>query len=166
MKAEHPITIDRVRSKAVAGGDWHNIDSLGKGRVQVLPAGGNVMTQAVAVMTELQRLFAQAPDRDWAGTAVIAREWKYLEPVRSYCELKHIPVQMADEEAPHFWRLRETQALVKMAARRRCWWTLAASRWLARQRAGPWWSLLRRRSEYALQTGGAELPISHFIVAR
>ena len=166
MKADHPITIDRVRSKAVAGGDWHNIDPLGKGRVQVLPAGGDSMTQAVAVMTELQRLFAQAPDRDWAGTAVIAREWKYLEPVRSYCELKHIPVQMADEEAPNFWRLRETQALVEWlrAQKTKLGDTGVIGRWLARQSAGPWWSLLREAvTEYALETGGAELPIGHFI---
>ena len=104
------------------------------------------MTQAVAVMTELQRLFAQAPDRDWAGTAVIAREWKYLEPVRSYCELNHIPVQMADEEAPHFWRLRETQALVGWlrADRMKLVDTGAIGHWLARQSAGPWCSLLRQ----------------------
>jgi ATP-dependent DNA helicase RecQ len=166
MKADHPITIDRARSKAAAGGDWQNIDSVGKGRVQILPAGGDSMTQAVAVMTELQRLFAQAPDRDWGGTAVIAREWKYLEPVRSYCELNHIPVQMADEEAPHFWRLRETQTLVEWlrAQKIRLVDTGAIGRWLDRQSAGPWWSLLREAvTEYGLETGGAELPVGHFI---
>ncbi len=170
MKAEHPITIDRARSKAAAGGDWQNTDSVGKGRVQVLPAGGGARTQAVAVMTELQRLLsqAQAPHRDcdWTGAAVIAREWKYLEPVRSYCELKHIPVQMADEEAPHFWRLRETQSLVEWLRARamKLVDTGAIVLWLDRQSAGPWWSLLREAvTEYKVETGGAELPIGHFI---
>lgn len=166
MKAGHPITMDRARSKAAAGGDWQNIDSVGKGRVQVLPAGGDSMTQAVAVMTELQRLFAQAPVRDWAGTAVIAREWKYLEPVRSYCELNQIPVQMADEEAPNFWRLRETQALVVWlrADKMKLVDTGAIGHWLDQQSIGPWWSLLRVAvAEYGLETGGAELPVGHFI---
>jgi len=97
---------------------------------------------------------------------VIAREWKYLEPVRSYCELNHIPVQMADEEAPHVWRLRETQALVEWlrAQKMKLVDTGAIGRWLDRQSAGPWWSLLREAViEYEIDTGGAELPIGHFI---
>jgi len=166
MKADHPITVDRARSKAAAGGDWQNIDLVGKGRVQILPVGSNSMTQAVAVITELQRLFAQAPERDWAGTAVIAREWKYLEPVRCYCELNHIPVQMADEEAPHFWRLRETQTLVEWlrAQKVKLVDTGAIERWLDQQSDNPWWLLLREAvAEYGLETGGAELPIGHFI---
>ncbi len=69
--------------------------------------------QAVAVMTELQRLAALDAEWDWCRAAVIARDWKYLEPVRSYCELNGIPVQMADEAPPHFWKLRETQQLVE-----------------------------------------------------
>ena len=45
---------------------------------------------------------------------MIAREWKYLEPVRTFCQLNHIPVQMADQETvPYLWRLRETRALVR-----------------------------------------------------
>ncbi len=40
------------------------------------------MTQAVAVMTELQRLSSLGPTWEWTGSAVIAREWKYLEPVQ------------------------------------------------------------------------------------
>ena len=165
MKAEHPISIDRARTKVPAGGDWQNIDPVGKGRVQILRAGGDTMTQAVAVMTELQRLCTLSSDWDWAGTAVIAREWKYLEPMRSFCELNNIPVQMADEEAPHFWRLRETQAMVEWLRAQKIGLmdTTAIGRWLDRQGKGPWWALLRESAEeYALETGGAELPIGHF----
>ncbi len=165
MKAEHPISIDRARTKVPAGGDWQNLDPVGKGRVQVLLAGGDAMTQAVAVMTELQRLSTLAPDWDWAGTAVIAREWKYLEPMRSFCELNSIPVQMADEEAPHFWRLRETQAMVEWlrAQEIRLVDAAAIGHWLDRQDKGPWCALLRESvEEYALETGGSELPIGHF----
>ena len=112
MKAGYPITINRARKKSLDGGDWQGIDPISQGRVQVLPAGGDAMTQAVAVMTEFQRLSNLVPDWDWANCAVIAREWKFLEPVRSFCELNGIPVQMAIEVTAFFWRLSETQALV------------------------------------------------------
>ena len=29
---------------------------------------------------------------------MVAREWSYLDPVRSLCELEGIPVQMANED--------------------------------------------------------------------
>jgi ATP-dependent DNA helicase RecQ len=123
------------------------------------------MTQAVAVIAELQRLSTLAAHWNWSSNAVIAREWKYLEPVRSYCELNHIPVQMADEEAPHFWRLRETQAVVEWVRAREITLvdTGAIGRWLDQQPNGPWWALLREAVEqYTMETGGAELPADHF----
>jgi ATP-dependent DNA helicase RecQ len=133
--------------------------------VQVLPVAGDSMIQALAVIAELRRLSALAPNWDWARSAVIAREWKFLDPLRSYCEMSGIPVQMADEEAPHFWRLRETQALVDWlrATQIKLVHAAALVHWLDGQAAGPWWTVLREAvDEYALETGGAELPIGHF----
>ena len=43
---------------------------------------------------------------------MIAREWSYLDPVRSLCELEDIPAQLANEEFTGVWHLRETRALV------------------------------------------------------
>ena len=166
MKAGHSITIDRARAKAPAGGDWQSLDPVGQGRGQVLPAGRDAMTQAVAVMAELQRLCSLDPNWDWARTAAIAREWKFIEPLRSFCELNGIPVQMADEDAPNFWRLRETQALVDWLRTQeiRLVDSAALAGWLDGQAGGPWWELLREAAdEYALETGGAELPIEHFV---
>ncbi|MBI4193951.1 MAG: RecQ family ATP-dependent DNA helicase [Betaproteobacteria bacterium] len=166
MKAGHPIVIDRARSRALTGGEWEKIDPVGKGRVQILPAGKDAMMQAVAVMTELQRIAVLAPDWNWTSAAVIAREWKYLEPVRSFCEIHGIPVQMADEEAPNFWRLRETRTLVEWLRGREIKLvdTGAILRWLDQQHTGAWWGLLREAVEaYALETSGAELPGGHFI---
>ena len=111
MKAGHPIAVNRKRAKAPPGGGWETRDPVGRGRVQVLSAAENPVTQAVAVMSELQRLAKLDPNWSWARAAVIAREWKLLEPVQAYCELHGIPAQRADEEPPSFWRLRETQAL-------------------------------------------------------
>ena len=80
--------------------------------MQILPAGSDPVSQAQAVMAEFQRLAALNLDWDWSRCAVIAREWKYLEPVRAFCEAHDISVQMANEEIPNFWRLRETHRFV------------------------------------------------------
>ena len=166
MKQGHPIAVDKARKKAPPGGDWQKLDRLGEGRVQVLPAGTDAMTQAVAVMGELTRLAALSPDWDWGNCAVIAREWKYLEPVRSFCELAGIPVQMADEETAYVWRLRETQALVEWLRDREVKLidAPAMAHWLRERPAGPWWSLLTEAvEEYGLETGDAELPVEHAV---
>ncbi len=165
MKTEHPIRINRVRTKSPAGGVWQEIDSVARGRVQVLPAGDSPMTQAVAVVAEFQRLATLAPAWDWARCAVIAREWKFLYPVRSYCELNGIPAEMASEDTAYFWRLRETQALVDWLHTQPQKLVDAAMilHWLAAQPQGPWWSLLREAVEaYGLETNGTELPCGHF----
>lgn len=166
MKKEHPIVIDRGRSKHPAGGDWERNDPVGKGRVQLLSAGSDMKSQAIAVMQEYKRLSALDSNWDWSRTAVIAREWKYLEPVRAFCELENIPVQMADEERPPFWRLRETQLLVDWLKAResRLIDPNIVGQWLASKPSGPWWDLLRdAMGEYALEMGGAELPTKHFM---
>jgi ATP-dependent DNA helicase RecQ len=121
--------------------------------------------QAIAVMTEFKRLAALAPDWQWDRCAVIAREWKFLEPVRAWCELHAIPVQMADEDGIPLWRLRETQALVYWARSRQSKLISPASlhEWLDMQVAGPGWSLLRQAIEgYELEIAAAELPTDHF----
>jgi ATP-dependent DNA helicase RecQ len=166
MKAEHPITVDRLRLKAMPGGVWQDRDPVSQGRIQVLPAGRDAMSQAVAVMSELERLAALDPHWEWAKVAVIAREWKYLGSLRSYCELHRIPVQMADEESIPFWRLRETQALIQWlrGAESRLTDSNEIKRWLDNQPAGYWWTYLREAvDEYTLETSGAELPIDHFV---
>ena len=90
----------------------------------------------------------------------------HLEPVRAGCEVYGIPVQMGNEEIPGFWRLRETQAL--LAWLRRGETDLVdrsvLSAWLDAQVSGRWTQLLREAiDEYALETGGTETPLDHFI---
>ncbi|MDY7576578.1 RecQ family ATP-dependent DNA helicase [Actimicrobium sp. CCI2.3] len=166
MKADNPVTIDSARSKADGGGDWAVRDPVGKGRVQILPAGESPVDQAVAVMTELQRLCALDPDWDWSRVAVIARDWYFLDPVRCYCERAAIPVQLANEEIASFWRLRETRALIDWLHARESALidTGAVYGWLATQPSGPWWALLREAiDDYRLETVGAELPAGYLI---
>ena len=118
MKGDHPIAIDRSRRRDPPGGSWTMVDPVAQGRVQILPAGDNPISQAQAAVTELQRmaelqrLSGLDPDWDWSRCAVIAREWSYLDPVRSLCELEGIEVQLANEEFTAVWHLRETRALL------------------------------------------------------
>ncbi len=166
MKSEHPIMVDGARNKQPPGGDWETIDSVSRGRVQLLPAGENMRSQALVAMTELRRLSELHPGWDWSSTAVIAREWKYLEPVFCYCELNGIPAQMADQENPHVWLLRETQQLLTWLRERQSRLVDIAgiSQWLDAKPEGRWWGLLREAvDEYALETGGSELPVDHFV---
>ena len=167
MKAAHPIRIDRQRAKAPAGGEWQRRDRVGQGRVQILPAGGNPASQTMAVMAELERLAALDRDWDWACCAVIAREWKWLEPVRSYCEWRGIPVQLASEDGAQFWRLRETRALLDAIGTRDS--PLITARqldaWLQDHAVAgnPHHALMAEAlDDYALETGEAELPVAHF----
>jgi ATP-dependent DNA helicase RecQ len=164
MKADHPIAVNRARARAAPGGEWQSRDPVGAGRVQVLPAGSSRASQAVTIMRELERLSKLAADWSWSRVAVIAREWKYLEPVRAYCELYGIPAQMANDAPPNVWRLRETQALLARARTQKLLTASTVKQQLSAMSANEWVALLLEAAdEYALETGGAELSREHFI---
>lgn len=112
MKADHPISIDQRRRDAPKGGILESVDPVAKGRVQLLTVQGDDKDQAVAAVEELRRLSLLEPGWDWTKAAIIARQWRTLQPVRSYCEALGIPVDLANEETPNLWRLRESQALI------------------------------------------------------
>ena len=166
MKAEHPIHIDKARAKDPPGGAWEALDPVGRGRVQILPAGRDPVAQAQVVMGELLRLESLDSEWDWSRCAVIAREWKYLAPVRAFCEAHGIPAQMADEEIPNFWRLRETRAFVAWLRARepRVVDGGALRAWADARPSDPWHDLLRQAiDEHALETGGGEVPVDHVV---
>jgi ATP-dependent DNA helicase RecQ len=112
MKAGHDITVNRARVKAPPGGDWAALDPIAQGRVCLLDAGPGDEAQAVSALDELVRLSRLDPDWSWRRCAVIARDWRRLEPVRAYAEDLGIPIDMANETLPSLWRLREMQAFV------------------------------------------------------
>ena len=165
MKTGHPIHVDRARAKEPPGGAWAASDPVARGRVQILEAGDTPITQAQTVIAELKRVSSLTTDWDWSSCAVVAREWRYLDPVRSLCELEEIPVQIANEDFSGFWHLRETQALLHWLLGRdsHLLTSVDLDVWLAQQTASPWAGLLQEAiAEYALETGGAETPVDHF----
>ena len=166
MKTGHPIHIDTAREKGPPGGAWAEWDPVARGRVQILPAGDTPISQAQAVVAELKRLSTLTPDWNWSACAVVARNWRYLDPVRSLCEIEGIPVQMANEDFSGVWQLRETRALVTWLRERDSRLVKSAdlNDWMAGQPAGPWIDLLQEAiAEYELETSGAETSVDYFI---
>jgi ATP-dependent DNA helicase RecQ len=142
MKVGHDIAIDRARRNAPEGGDLAALDAVSRGRVQILDVGRDRYEQAVYVVDELRRLASFVPNWDWSRAAIIARDWSLLMPVRSYCEAIGVPVQMANEELPSFWRLRETQALLAWAQAQQANVTTCreVAEWVGKQGEGGWWA--------------------------
>ncbi len=112
MKSGHDIVIDRRRRNQHPGGDMASLDPVVRGRVQLLHAPSGDLAQAMAAIDELVRLSRLDPDWNWANAAIIARDWRRLEPVRAYAEAQGIPVEMANESLPSIWRLREMQLFI------------------------------------------------------
>ena len=164
MKTGHEIQIDHQRSHDRPGGVWEALDPIAHGRVQILPSGDDIYSQAQRAITELNRLSELAPDWDWSRCAVIAAEWSHLEPVRSLCEHLNIPVQKANESELSLWRLRETQALVRKARKPGLINIGDLKEWILRQRPSPWFELLEQAlDEHQIETGATEVPNTAFI---
>ncbi len=166
MKTDAPIVIDEARAKQPAGGRWQRLDPVAKGRVQILPSPPGPLPQTGAVMAELQRLSTLDPDWQWSRVAVIAREWHYLQPVRAWCELHDIPVQMADESGFSFWKLRETQRLATWLKRLqpRIVTVAAIHSWLQGQSDGPWWDMLAEAiDEFSQEGQESEYPVDFLL---
>jgi len=113
MKAGHDITANRTRAKSPPGGEMAGLDPVAQGRIGLLTCPPGDAAQAVAVVEELLRLSRLDPDWSWRRAAIIAREWRRLEPVRAYAESLGLPVDLANETLPSLWRLREMQMFVR-----------------------------------------------------
>ena len=174
MKVNHPIRVDRARAQEPAGGEWADLDPVCRGRVQILQAGsgpilrsgGGSTHQAQAALAELKRLSSLDARWDWSKCAVIARDWKYLEPLRSLCELEGIRSQTAKDDIVSVWQLRETQALVGWLREGRSDLTRNSDvrDWLRRQPKGRWFDLLRQAlQEHEQEAGDVETPVGSFV---
>ncbi|MYA35277.1 MAG: RecQ family ATP-dependent DNA helicase [Gammaproteobacteria bacterium] len=166
MKTGHPIQIDTARRGKPNGGIWERLDTVARGRVQVIAAADR-FDQAKVALGELLRLSGLADsDWKWSRCAVIAKEWEFLDPVRTLCESRGVPVQLAKESFSGFWRLRETQNLLSWLRRMESGLTDAFTllSWLEEQTPGYWIELLQEAVEsYKEEAGEGKFPIAHFI---
>ena len=164
MKSDRPITVNRSRMREPLGGEWGPLDPVTQGRVQILPAGNDPITQAQLVVQELKRMASQDPEWDWSSCAVISRNWGQLDPARALCQMEEIPVQVSREDFTATWQLRETQALLNWSQSQGN--LLKAEdllQWLRQQPEGPWNELLIEGVEdYLLETNNEELPTAEF----
>ncbi len=113
MKAGHDIAVNRARAKSPPGGVMAALDPVAQGRVCLLDSGPGDTAQGVAAVDDLIRLSRLDPDWSWRRCAVIARDWRRLEPVRAYAEALGLPVDMANEGLPSLWRMREMQGFIR-----------------------------------------------------
>jgi ATP-dependent DNA helicase RecQ len=93
MKTEHPIRVNDARRMLPAGGNRQISDLLSRGRVQLLEVAG-VQEQAFGLVEELLRLKGLEGPFDLDSCAVLAREWKGLDLIRSVLEANDIPVNL------------------------------------------------------------------------
>ena len=113
MKVDHPIRINQGRKSLPAGGRWQQLDTLARGRVQIISCASE-QTQAQAVVDELLRLRQLDTQLDWPQCAVLATQWQLLNPVRALLEEHNIPVSLmlpSDKQPPPF-RIRENADLI------------------------------------------------------
>lgn len=164
MKAEHDILVNRARAKAPEGGTLANLDPVAQGRVQLLLCSAD--SQAQAAVDELVRLSQLVQDWSWSKTAIIAREWRLLEPVRSYCEANGIPVQLASETLPPFWRLREVRAFLAFvkAAPAKMLTVSQMQEFIAAQTANCWWTMISDAlSAFSLELDGKAVAVADLV---
>lgn len=166
MKAGHPVSIDRNRKHQPPGGRWQALDPISQGRVQWLTGGRAPQQQAVVIIDEFRRMANLDPHWDWRRCAVIARDWNSLHPLRACCESLGIPVDMANEENDHPWRLRETQMLIDWLHGKESLLIQSGilRAWLATQ-SGPLFTRLKDATDEFLEQAGesTEIQINHYI---
>lgn len=93
MKTEHPIRINEARRMLPAGGNRQINDPLTRGKVQILEVR-SVQEQAFGLLEELRRLQGVEGGFDLYSCAVLAREWKELDLIRSVFEANAMPVNL------------------------------------------------------------------------
>lgn len=114
MKTDHPIEINRARRQLPPGGNWQRIDRLVQGRVAIIDVD-SVQSQSQVVLEEIQRMRGLEGSFDLNQCAVLAREWKELDQIRSIFEGHGMPVNLnwgREKGFPTLRRIRENASLL------------------------------------------------------
>ena len=165
MKQQQAIRINRQRQKLDAGGRWHHLDTLAKGRVQQIQVHDE-SEQAVQVIHELQRLRQLDPGLDWSQCAILAREWRLLDPVRTELERQGVPLSLmlSSEANPSPFRIRENADLIQALKQARnglnsaAYWLDYLTEKYPAAKENPWLTLLQNLlQDWQRETGNAEV---------
>nr|WP_321466165.1 RecQ family ATP-dependent DNA helicase [uncultured Desulfobulbus sp.] len=114
MKTGYPITVNAARASLPPGGNWQHADALLQGKVQLLSVA-DAPSQARALLEEVRRLQACGPV-DLNRCAVLGREWKDLDLVRSVFEEHGAPLRFSwgrQKGFPRLTRIRENADLLE-----------------------------------------------------
>jgi ATP-dependent DNA helicase RecQ len=115
MKTDHPIEVNTARGSLPAGGNRQLTDPVGLGRVQRLVVA-SLEEQACGVLSEINRLQSAEGGLDLNSCAVLAREWKSLDPLRGVLEKEGLPVNFHWGRVggfPSLTRIRENALLLE-----------------------------------------------------
>lgn len=115
MKQRHPVRVDKSRASEPPGGRWEALDPLLQGRVQLLRVGDDALSQAQAVVQEMQRRLTLSPGGGWGQFAVLSRTHAQLQSFVAWCESAGIPYQLrgaADGGTPPLYWVREGRSLL------------------------------------------------------
>ena len=109
MKTQHPIKVNQARASLPPGGNLEMNDPVGRGKVQILEVA-DARTQGYGLLEEIKRLQTIESDFDLASCAILAREWKELDVVRSIFEAENVDVNLywgRTKGFPTLTRIRE-----------------------------------------------------------
>lgn len=121
MKTDHRIRVNHARQMLPVGGNWQINDPVARGKVQILQVG-SVEEQGYGVVEEIQRLRLLEGEFDLNNCAVLAREWKDLDLIRSIFEAHSIPVNLHWGRGggfPSLNRIRENAVLLEYLKKNR-----------------------------------------------
>ena len=91
MKTDHSIEVNDARKMLPRGGSWQINDTVVRGKVQVLQVKDDVH-QGVTLCEEIKRMQSLEGGFDINNCAVLVREWKDLDVIRSVFEKSAIPI--------------------------------------------------------------------------
>jgi len=115
MKTEHPIQVNKSRGSLPKGGSWEPKDTISRGRVQKFEIS-TPMDQAQTVLEEIQRLKSIGSSFSINGCAILSREWRDLDAVRSVFEEAGMPVSLnwgRNDSFPKLSRIREHSIILE-----------------------------------------------------
>lgn len=166
MKTDHPIQVNSARKMLPRGGNWQINDTVVRGKVQILQVNNDVH-QSVTLCEELKRMQSLEGGFDINNCAVLVREWKDLDVIRSVFEESAIPINFNWGRGggfPSLTRIRENALILEHLKKNRAQSMVGSAlfKFLPDDQANDniWEENLRSLiKDWVLETSGTEQPV-------